>query len=226
MCDIEPYYIFTTHQKAQSMFLLGKNNTVSLGATHLSHQIVQCIAMQPLHPTEELVLKLTTGERISQSLAKDAFLTTLTTKDPQLQQHNLALILSGMLIGNTDPQDIFGLFDAVFEHDDFDIRNMPRYHTDRKSSMTLAGSGKKGYKTVNLSSISAFVVSCFDIDIVKLAAPSTSSQSGSEDFISSIGANRAISTEESLQVLRDIGLTFIDVRTILPRFSAVYTGNF
>lgn len=138
----------------------------------------------------------------------------------------MALILSGMLIGQSQPEDIAGLFDAVFAFDDFHPDSIPLYHTPRKTSLTLAGSGKKGYKTVNISSLSAFVVACFDIDVMKLSAPSTSSRSGSEDFISLIGANRNIDIADAHKILTNIGVGFFDVQKVLPKFSSVYTGSF
>lgn len=184
------------------------------------------VEFKKLSNPEELILRLVMGRSISYALAKKAFSDVLNETDDTSRRHYMAMILNGMLARRATPDEVAGLLDAIFEFDDFDPKNIRTIKTSRSHSITLAGSGKKGFKTVNISSLSAFVLAAADITVAKICAPSTSSKTGSEEFASMIGADISISTAEMEKVMEDVGVGFYSVSTLLPNFSQVYTGNF
>lgn len=123
-------------------------------------------------------------------------------------------------------QEITGLLDAVFEYDNFDYINRP-YFPSKNVTVTVAGSGKKGFKTVNISSLSSFVAACCDTTIIKLCSPSTSSSTGSQDLISILGGGEDWWCKNDMKsVAQEIGIGFFPVEAVFPRFASIYSGRF
>ena len=184
------------------------------------------LEFKKLSNPEELILRLVMSRPVGYPLAKAAFADILNETDEVSRRHYMAMVLNGMLTHRSTPQEVAGLLDAIFEFDRFDPQEVAKIDTANKVSVTLAGSGKKGFKTVNISSVTAFVVACTGVTVAKMCAPSTSSKTGSQDFIEMLGADLAIDHIKMQEIMETQGIGFFSVMSTLPQFSRVYTGNF
>ena len=179
----------------------------------------------PLSVKEEALFSINVNRDLSYELAKEAFLEIFKDKNDQSRELFLVQILNGLMAKKPTVQEVTGLLDAVFEYDNFDYKKRTFFKSN-KTTITVAGSGKKGIKTVNLSSLSAFVASCFDVTIVKLCSPSTSSSTGSQDLISILSDCNDWCLKNMESIAQDTGIGFFSVEAVLPKFASIYSGRF
>jgi len=88
----------------------------------------------------------------------------------------------------------------------------------------VAGSGKKGCKTFNISTPACLVASVAGAYVAKPCSVATSSVSGSKDFINTVGA-KLLDPNEMIEVLLSTGFGMFPIEELIPRFNAVYGGK-
>ncbi|WP_406139521.1 hypothetical protein OH828_20690 [Streptomyces anulatus] len=89
------------------------------------------------------------------------------------------------------------------------------------------GSGKKTFKTLNLSSAAAFVAATGGAHIAKLGSRSASSKTGSRDFIDLVGAGcDAVPHDEMVGIATECGFGFFSIEHRVPEFDRRYGGRF
>ncbi|MCX4675581.1 hypothetical protein OG413_09710 [Streptomyces sp. NBC_01433] len=89
------------------------------------------------------------------------------------------------------------------------------------------GSGKKTFKTLNLSSAAAFVAATGGAHIAKLGSRSASSKTGSRDFIDLVGADcDAVPHDEMVGIAAEFGFGFFSIEHRVPEFDSRYGGRF
>lgn len=184
--------------------------------------------MQPsLHqsnPLHEILFATNLGRHSDKETVRAAFSNALAESDPEKRAHAMGMLLNGIMAKGPTKDEVIGLLEAAFAIDDFHPAQRPKFASDKKT-ITIAGSGKKGFKTVNLSSLAAIVAACQgDLTILKLCSPSTSSVTGSQDFFSLIGGKQAASWDELAEQTVQSNMGFFPVESVLPRFASVYTG--
>lgn len=98
-------------------------------------------------------------------------------------------------------------------------------HHLEQQVMGLCGSGKKGVKTINISTPSAIIASSCGAKIVKPGSQSTSSRTGSADFFSILGIKKIpdIYVED---MLKECSFAFINIENKLAKFDSVYGHRF
>lgn len=174
----------------------------------------------------ELLFLTNIGRDVSRDIVRDAFLEAITEEDAERRTYAMGIILNGLMAKGPTDDEVAGLLDATFSMDQFkpnERKNFPSSH----KTITVAGSGKKGFKTVNISSLACIVASCYDnITILKLCSPSTSSTTGSQDLFTGIGGNIDITPEELDKQTQLLGIGFYPVEHVLPHFASVYSGHY
>ncbi|WP_434593149.1 hypothetical protein [Streptomyces sp. A5-4] len=89
------------------------------------------------------------------------------------------------------------------------------------------GSGKKTFKTFNLSSAAAFVAATGGAHIAKLGSRSASSKTGSRDFMELVGAAcDAVPHDEMVGIAAECGFGFFSIEHRVPKFDSRYGGRF
>ncbi|MBI4232579.1 hypothetical protein HY605_05075 [Candidatus Peregrinibacteria bacterium] len=90
--------------------------------------------------------------------------------------------------------------------------------------VSVAGSGKKGVKTINISTPAAVVAASLGANVVKHASKGTSSASGSSDFFCEVGGipqdNRG-----AVDLLNRTGFGLFSIEGLIPKFDAMYGGR-
>ncbi|MFJ1845530.1 hypothetical protein [Streptomyces sp. NPDC088146] len=89
------------------------------------------------------------------------------------------------------------------------------------------GSGKKSFKTINLSTAAALVAATGGAHVAKLGSRSASSKTGSRDFIDLVGAtNETVSHQEMVDITAEVGFGFFSIENRVPEFDRRYGGRF
>lgn len=98
-------------------------------------------------------------------------------------------------------------------------------HHLKQKVMGLCGSGKKGIKTINISTPSAIIASSCGVNIIKPGSQSTSSRTGSADFFTILGVKNIpnITIED---MLKEFSFAFISIENTLAKFDSVYGHRF
>lgn len=108
----------------------------------------------------ELLYQLNAGAQIHEDLANQATLEALSIEDSNARHYFLSAVCHGLLIARPTARQIIGMLEASFSFDDYhpELRP-PLAPDDERPTITIMGSGKKGFKTVNISTLSAIVAS-------------------------------------------------------------------
>ncbi|MCA9336956.1 hypothetical protein KC955_03785 [Candidatus Saccharibacteria bacterium] len=136
----------------------------------------------------------------------------------------MGMLLNGIMAKGATLEEVSALLDAAFHVDRFNPTTRPKFPSKQKT-ITVAGSGKKGQKTVNISSLASVVAACHGgITILKLCSPSTSSVTGSQDFFTILGGKVQESSEQIMKNTLETNLGFFPVEDVLPKFASMYSG--
>lgn len=120
---------------------------------------------------------------------------------------------------------IVALVKAVLKVDGFlDRDKILLDHKDGQRIVSVAGSGKKGLKTINISTPAAIVAVSMGAQVVKHASRATSSVSGSSDFFNEIGG-QILDAQGTVDVFNRTGFGLFSIEGVVPRFDALYGGR-
>ncbi|WP_143660057.1 hypothetical protein [Streptomyces sp. WZ.A104] len=89
------------------------------------------------------------------------------------------------------------------------------------------GSGKKTFKTINLSTAAALVAATGGAHVAKLGSRSASSRTGSRDFVDLVGATSdTVPHQEMVDITAEVGFGFFSIENRVPEFDRRYGGRF
>ncbi|MFF5090723.1 hypothetical protein [Streptomyces niveus] len=137
----------------------------------------------------------------------------------------LGSVLTGLLLRGPRIPEVEAAVRAatVLDRDQWDYCQPP-------SGVRLVGytgSGKKTFKTLNLSSAAALVAATGGAHIAKLGSRSASSKTGSRDFIDLVGAEPdAVPHDEMVGIAAECGFGFFSIEDRVPEFDSRYGGRF
>ncbi|MDD4187894.1 MAG: hypothetical protein PHX04_03945 [Bacilli bacterium] len=175
----------------------------------------------------ELLYRLNVQADYDLALLKQAFLQILNIEDSNKRNVMLGSLLTSLMAKTPKKEEIVVLLDVAFSLDDYEPRKRVRINQLKdKKIITMVGSGKKGIKTINISTASAILASSMGAYVVKPGSYSTSSVTGSADFMDIVGAEKNISTQRSVEILEECGFAFFNIEDVIPNFDKVYGGNF
>ncbi len=146
-----------------------------------------------------------------------------TTNDINHREFHLASVL----YSNPSPsiEFIIALVRAVLRSDQcFEKDKIALSARNNKNVVSVAGSGKKGIKTINISTPSAIVAASLGAQVVKHSSRATSSLSGSSDFFTEVGG-QILDTAETVRVFDKTDLGLFSIEGTVPKFDALYGGR-
>ena len=132
----------------------------------------------------------------------------------ELGEARLASFLTAMAIKGATVDEIHGLADGMKDH---------AAHVDLPSrALDIVGTGGDGYKTVNISTMSAIVLAAMGIPLVKHGNRASTSKSGSADVIEALGVNLDLDADALRRVFDEVGIAFLFANKMHPsmRFAA------
>ena len=175
----------------------------------------------------EIMYKLNVKQDIDEHSAYESLKKIFEIQDERLRSALLGVILNGVMIKGATLSEVVGLLDASLSLDH--IVRFPRDKLKLSPNEILlgyAGSGKKGKKTVNISTPASIVAASCGGYIAKACSRSTSSLSGSSDFLKCLGIDINIDLNKKIKALEEIGVAFFSIEATTPRFAEIYGGLF
>ncbi|HEY2577900.1 MAG TPA: hypothetical protein VGI74_16465 [Streptosporangiaceae bacterium] len=92
--------------------------------------------------------------------------------------------------------------------------------------LMLAGSGKKGVRTLNISTPAALVAAAARVRVIKVGSAATSSALGSRDLVRALGLRERRTTDGVRADLAASGFAFVAIEPEIPVLDGLYGGRF
>lgn len=185
------------------------------------------IKSQNVNEPYEALYKLNVGQSLDEYEAEEAMMLILNENDDQKRIGLLTMLLNGVMIKGPTINEISGLLTAALNMDNQLKKNKDKLVlSNNEKLISVASSGKKGIKTINITSTACFVAAACGANIVKACSHSTSSKTGSSDFLDICGINLNLSLEEKNNILNRYHISFFSIEDTTPKFAHVYGGVF
>lgn len=179
-----------------------------------------------LEPYESLY-KLNVGYSLDEMTSQKALEEIYREKDSNKRVYLMTSLLTMIMSKGPTVDEVNGLLKATFNLDG--LYESEKFCVDLPNDEILlgcAGSGKKGIKTFNISTPAAIVAASCGAYIAKASSASTSSVTGSSDFLSMIGINLKLPFDEKIDILKSKGIAFFSIEDTTPKFAKLYEGTF
>ncbi len=175
----------------------------------------------------EAIYRINVRHDLSESESYHVFREVLNILDDVERGTQMGILLNGLMAKHPTVEEVVGFIKAALSIDEIDTNKLRKLNIGKnKKIIAVAGSGKKGIKTTNISSCAAIVAASLGSSVAKTCSSSTSSISGSSDFMENVGANISISSKLMINVLKETGLGFFKIENRIKKFDALYGGKF
>jgi len=175
----------------------------------------------------EVLYRLNVQSRIDKKLLEKAFDSVLSNQKQSIRDIQLGAILTGIMARGPTTLEIVTLLKSVFKLDNFNPKNRPKIRMPKGELLIGAiGSGKKGVKTMNISTPALLTAASVGAFTVKVASCSTSSLTGSADFLREVGANLNIPFRKMEGIIVKIRFGAFTIENLLPKFDSIYAKKF
>ena len=163
---------------------------------------------------------------ISDNLIIETFKEILNMKNKNKSNIFISSLFTYLMLKKKESNLIEKLLKTAFEIDNFVPYNEIVKIDSKNPIVLIAGSGKKGIKTINVSTTASIIASSLGANIIKPCSMATSSMTGSYDFLNYIGVNTNISIEKTKKVLNKSGFGIFPIEKLVPKFDKVYGDVF
>ncbi len=185
------------------------------------------IKSQKIKEPYESLYKLNIGNSLDEYETEEAMTLILKEKDTSKRISLLTMLLNGIMIKGPTVNEITGLINASLGMDNLLNKPKPKISLPNNEILVgVASSGKKGIKTINITSTSCFVAASCGANIAKACSHSTSSKTGSSDFLDICGIDINIPLEKKVEILKKYHISFFSIENTTPKFAEVYGGVF
>ncbi|WP_328913306.1 MULTISPECIES: hypothetical protein [unclassified Streptomyces] len=172
-----------------------------------------------------LVHKINSPDDIAPEIVRDGIAHILALPESHTRDAMLASVLTGLLLRGPRLTEVEAAVLAATALD----RPGWAFHQPPAGTRFVGytGSGKKTFKTINLSTAAALVAAAGGAHIAKLGSRSASSKTGSRDFIDLVGAPcDAVPHQEMVDITAQTGFGFFSIENRIPEFDRRYGGRF
>lgn len=176
----------------------------------------------PNYQIAEVFYRLNIGVPVESDLIAKTFKLILTNPDVKARDVQLGALLTGLMVRGPSVREVVTLIRTALNIDGL-TRYKPTLPPGEKL-VGVAGSGKKGCKTFNISTPACLVASAAGAFVAKPGSSATSSVSGSKDFMNAVGA-RIFDPNEMIEVLLATKFGFFPIEELIPKFDSVYGGK-
>jgi len=179
--------------------------------------------------THELLARLNVGKKAEDDLIAEAFRELLTEPESDSTKVELGSILTGLLLSQPTVSELEIIFKTIFEFDNISPYNNSKYNIkldDNEPVIGCVGSGKKGIKTINVSTTSGLIAAAAGCYVAKPGSKSVSSLTGSSDIMEELGVNVNLPIDEMADVLKETHFGLFKIENYLTHFGKLYNGRF
>lgn len=185
------------------------------------------IKSQNVKEPYESLYKLNIKHSLDEYETEEAMTLILNEKNVQKRISLLTMLLNGIMIKGPTVSEVTGLINASLGIDNLLIKKKKKIELPNNEILVgVASSGKKGIKTINITSTACFVAASCGANIAKACSHSTSSKTGSSDFLDICGIDISIPIERKIDILKKYHISFFSIEDTTPKFAEVYGGVF
>ncbi|MEV2279206.1 hypothetical protein AB0I72_26875 [Nocardiopsis sp. NPDC049922] len=189
-----------------------------------SRETVSLSTRTPPEALKEALYRISLSSRLPGGLIASALSELLHAQPESARDHYLAVLMTGLMARGPREDEVVELLEAALTLDPVTPVSANQDGHDRL--VVLAGSGKKGLKTFNISTCSAIIAAAAGARIVKVGSYATSSVLGSRDFATRIGLPQQTDGRAVLDAVARHGFSFAPVEEMIPALDRVYGGRF
>jgi len=175
----------------------------------------------------ELLSRSNSGQPISQRLSKDAMCELLTIESDSQRSALMGVLLSVQQSVLTEDV-VAGYIEAISVFEGRDIVGSKKKLSvpEGKRIVGLAGSGKKGVKTVNVTTPAMIVATAMGTYCAKAGSRSTSSLMGSVDLIEELGIKVPKTFDQQEALFSATRFGFFPIENTIAKFDEHYGNRF
>ena len=175
----------------------------------------------------EVLYRLNVQSKVDLKRLEEAFDSVLSNSKQSIRDIQLGAILTGIMARGPTKDEIVALLNSVFKLDKFNPRKRYKIKIPKGEILVGAiGSGKKGTKTMNISTPALLTAASVGAFTAKVASCSTSSLTGSADFLREVGVNLNHSIKEIEKIIIKTRFGAFTIENLLPKFDSVYAKKF
>src|SRR3989344_2266149 len=178
-------------------------------------------------PVCEVLYRLNVGSKMDIELLELAFDRILLNSSSRKNDVQLSAILTGIMARGPKKEEIIALLKSVFKLDNFNPKERKKIKLPKGKILVGAiGSGKKGTKTMNISTPALLTAASLGAYTAKAVSHSTSSLTGSTDFLEGVGAKLNIPFDKMEKIILKTGFGAFKIEGLLPNFDSIYGQKF
>ncbi|MGW9349022.1 hypothetical protein [Nocardiopsis flavescens] len=189
-----------------------------------SRDTVSLSTRTPPKALRDALYRISLGSPLPRGLVASALSELLCADPGAARDHHLAVLMTGLMARGPLEDEVVELLEAALALDP--VTPLPADQNEDDRLVVLAGSGKKGLKTFNISTCSAIVAAAAGARIVKVGSYATSSALGSRDFAARIRLPQHRDGRTVLDSVARHGFSFAPVEEMIPALDRVYGGRF
>lgn len=175
----------------------------------------------------EVLYRLNVQSKIDVELLERAFDLVLSYPRKSIRDIQLGAILTGIMARGPKTEEIVTLLNSVFKMDKFNLKKRYKIKMPKGELLVGAiGSGKKGVKTMNISTPALLTAASAGAFTAKVASCSTSSLTGSADFLREVGMNLNLLIKDMEKIILKTRFGVFTIESLLPKFDSVYAKKF
>jgi len=175
----------------------------------------------------EVLYRLNVQSKIDLKLLENAFDSILSCPKRSIRDVQLGAILAGIMAKGPTVDEVITLLKSVFKLDKFNPKKKYKIRMPKGELLVGAiGSGKKGIKTMNISTPALLTAASAGAFTVKIASNSTSSLTGSADFLREVGVNLNHSIKNMEKIILKTRFGAFTIENLLPKFNSIYSKKF
>ena len=161
------------------------------------------------------------NQAVEELLNKDFF----SLADEQKSSY-LYDLFNGLMLYDVKPEVIVSLYRNLMKLDDYKREEVEKVGIEGYTVLECTGSGKKPFKTLNISTPSIITAVAAGACIIKKGSGTTSSIIGSSDLLYGLGLRGRMTNVETSHLLLSTGFAFVDIEKVIPIFNSFYNGYF
>lgn len=177
-----------------------------------------------LPPAVRAVLTwIAVGDHVASAAFADAFRATVQLPAPT-RDVVLGSLMTAVMVRGPVADDVEALLRSALAVDGRGSAEV--ISGDDRPVLMLAGSGKKGLRTLNVSTPAALVAAAAGARVIKVGSAATSSALGSRDLVRALGLREHRTADSVRADLAATGFAFVAIEPEIPVLDELYGGRF
>lgn len=171
-------------------------------------------------PYLDALYRINSKKRLGRQRAFKSFLSILLIKSARQKTAVLASFLTGLFCNWITSEELSGILNAIriYEWKDFISEKIKL----NKKVISIVWSGKKWFKTFNISTAASLIASCCGATVAKIWSSATSSLTGSRDILTCLWAKSTIPQSKIIWIINNLNFWFFPIEESIPKFDKIY----